>query len=197
MQAESAKSNNQHNQQNEIPKDYSLLRKFDLEAAKRGELMCNVQGEGKFKLKRYTMNANDVVVEVTLEDSRWCEPRYLRMLPLCWIEGKPVYKGDVLWRKDKDNGEVTQVTVKAFVESEYTGIQFLKFEENVDTRLDFTWSTLHWEKPKVKVQKEGWMNIYPVEFTCGAFVYKTKELADINASRTRIDCVKVQWEVEE
>ncbi len=53
MQAESAKNNTPHNQQNEIPKDYSLLRKFDLEAAKRGELMCNVQREGKFKLDSY------------------------------------------------------------------------------------------------------------------------------------------------
>ncbi len=67
---------------------------------------------------------------------------------LCWIEGKPVYKGDVLWRKDNSSGEVKQVTVKAFVESEYTGIQFLKFEENVDTVLTLTWSTLHWEKPE-------------------------------------------------
>lgn len=211
MQAESAKNNTPHNQQNEIPKDYSLLRKFNFEAAKRGEFLTNIQESFKYILKscstKWEGGVENVEYVIQLVDGydsyeyKVSDLSVLRMLPLCWIEGKPVYKGDVLWRKDKYTDEVIQVTVESFVEQKYTNIgkhAFLNFEGDIDTRLDFAFSTLHWEKPKVKVQKEGWMNIYHAEgIWRSKAVFATKEMADEYATGDRIDCVKVQWEVQE
>lgn len=80
-----------------MEKNYELLRPFDLEAAKRGDAICWRDG--------------DVIQDVTITSlgsvcGRWRsddnerlwqddELDNFRMAPLCWVEGKPVYKGDV------------------------------------------------------------------------------------------------------
>lgn len=82
----------------EYQKDYSLLRHFDAEAAKAGEAIClydypdvnvaYVAGPDK---------ANDVCY---LTGNNYLEISAIscfRMKPLCWVEGKPVYKGDILY----------------------------------------------------------------------------------------------------
>lgn len=80
--------------------DFSLLRPFDIAAAKDGEPVC--WDTGDYFSGRY-LAGPDRSGEVAFEDNEG--DLYLRnaskyrMAPLCWIEGKPVYKGDVLYSK--------------------------------------------------------------------------------------------------
>lgn len=88
-------------------KDYSLLRPFDLEAAKRGEAVCDRDHANEYEFlaigeKRFS----DGYVAVRLTRSfivkakgyiYLCYPEDLRMAPICWVEGRPVYRGDVLY----------------------------------------------------------------------------------------------------
>lgn len=80
-------------------KNYSLLRPFDLEAAKRGEAICYIH----FMLVvEFVGEATAIGCIATKEkDGRIAiTPRsQFRLAPLCWVEGRPVYKGDVLWAK--------------------------------------------------------------------------------------------------
>lgn len=85
-------------------KDYSLLRPFDLEAAKAGALMtdigigtCNVEAAWRY-VAGPDFNGN-IIVE-RLRDGSFANPAstsIFRMAPLCWVEGRPVYPGDVMY----------------------------------------------------------------------------------------------------
>ena len=124
------------------------------------------------------------------------------MKPLAWVEGKPVYKGDVLWYNefgfsievtgnndyDPDNGlkgkvkEVTKENPSRYVGGELTWAPFDK------------WS---WNKPKVK--REGWINVYRNRGT--SFVYETKEdaiewVTNTNGSLDElyITTIRIEWE---
>lgn len=91
--------------------DYSLLRPFDLDAAKNGEPICMADGklvkflaheQGHPYLKDWAVIVlSPVGVSTHKEDGqRWQDgtsSHDLRMAPLCWVEGRPVYKGDKLW----------------------------------------------------------------------------------------------------
>lgn len=91
----------------EQQKDYSLLRPFDLDAAKRGEPIC-FKDDGQ--LATFLGESDQVENDICL---RWEETfgsvesgkcamlgrNLISMAPLCWVEGKPVYKGDVLYSK--------------------------------------------------------------------------------------------------
>lgn len=82
-------------------KNYALLRPLDLEAAKRGEPIC-WYGDGDV-LHDVTITKLGAVCGrwyASTEERIWQgeELNYFRMAPLCWIEGKPVYKGDRLYR---------------------------------------------------------------------------------------------------
>lgn len=93
--------------------DYSLLRPFDLDATKNGEPICYADGgsakflaheSGHPYLKDWGVIALSPTGISTHGENghRWRdEPSVhdLRMAPLCWVEGKPVYKGDELWHK--------------------------------------------------------------------------------------------------
>ena len=50
-------------------------------------------------------------------------------------------------------------------------------------------------KPKRKVKREGWMNIYPGPMTRS--IYPTKEEAEGNKGNGVIDCVKIEWEEDD
>ena len=91
--------------------DYSLLRPFDLEAAKRGESICLRNGnEAKFLAHEqghsYLKDWGVIVlsphgISTHSENGlRWRDGTSsydLCMAPLCWLEDKPVYKGDKLY----------------------------------------------------------------------------------------------------
>lgn len=161
-------------------KDYSLLRPFDREAAKRGEPICyRIDGS-----KRIYMTGPDNANHLCVEDP--ADGRFVlahvdkyRMAPLAWVEGKPVYKGDgPLFIKD--NGEKVFVSRSGLIERPTNVVAVCILEHR-----------LTWTPPKVK--REGWVNIYPK----GEFhVRDSKEDAD-NCARHRTDrvaCVRIEWE---
>ena len=139
----------------EHEKDYSLLRPFDLEAAKRGEkviwrdgiecVASVLDGDGSLIIG---WHKNGHVGMWSAEE--------LRMAPLAWVEGKPVYKGDVLYyNRNVPNSLVGQKrTVVEFRNStgncEKPGFCF---DNGGSCYLD----ELTWTPPKVK--REGFVCI--------------------------------------
>jgi hypothetical protein len=126
-------------------KDYSLLRPFDLEAAKRGEKICWAEnGETAsevFFLKSFVLPVFNICVE-NEQVGMFGEDCYFqfKMSPLAWVEGSPVYKGDVLYNRLNDNKVVFDHMCAAC---------------NVE-------STFTWQKPKTK--REGWVNIVKTNY---------------------------------
>lgn len=82
----------------EYEKDYSLLRPFDLEAAKRGEAIIDTDGDECNYIAGPHKETAEIVVEFPCDlGFMTCMAQNLRMAPLAWVEGKPVYKGDGLF----------------------------------------------------------------------------------------------------
>lgn len=94
----------------------------------------------------------------------------LKMLPLIFVEDKPVYLGDVLYCKDTK--ESVLITLEDFSEGD---------EEY-----------LTWNKPKVK--KEGWVNLYKKSdgsVEAGA-VFHTKGEAEFFGGGFTV--LRIEWE---
>ena len=104
----------------------------------------------------------------THDDSR----RYLRAAPLCWVEGKPVYPGDVL---ERENG-------KAFV-PDIVAIsgELRMLGEGLPSFLNP--ELLRWPRPK---PVKRWINIYP---NTG---HSTKAAADQAEAIGRIACIEIE-----
>lgn len=128
-------------------KDYSLLRPFDLEAAKRGDEFVFISpGTGEQKTRKLVAEKNGHLVvdygdtfQITTID--FAADGY-RMAPLCWVEGRPVYKWDVLWHTAR-GAEVIADKVSShgsLIEPACTAGDYL--------------SNLTWTPPKVK--REGY-----------------------------------------
>lgn len=170
-------------------RDYSLLRPFDLEAAKRGEAIC------------WHSNSDTLIYVGPAVGGKCCFKwtggilyglfetyplNYVRMAPLAWAEGRPVYRGDVLYNKVGQELTATGEEGGKLIVSE--------FPDDFLLEPDF----LHWTPPKVK--REGWVNIYPrADFipADAAFVshaFSSKEKADRHAMSRRIDCIRIEWE---
>jgi len=55
----------------------------------------------------------------------------------------------------------------------------------------------------IKVKKEGWINVYSrlgdttyiADTSC--VVYSTEQFANLNAGKSRLTCIKIEWEEEE
>ena len=108
-------------------KDHSQLRPFDLEAAKAGAKLFYT----------ITVNGETECTFIDADEDGWVCVRYeqfglslhrpanvksyMRMAPLCWVEGKPVYKGDVLYWKDGTSEPGREWTVSR-VERGVTGL---------------------------------------------------------------------------
>ena len=165
----------------EQAKDYSLLRPFDLEAAKNGVLLTGGAGKAHFfdgtATWKYIAGPDvegNVLVEIICSGrfnlfpaERFC------MAPLCWVEGRPVYPGDNLYWKN-GCGVFT------------AGGRMVGVEPN----------SLTWSKPKRTVKKAGWINIYPLSWMDGraGAIFQTKTEADSSARSGRIACTRVEWE---
>ena len=85
--------------------EFQLCRPFDLEAATAGELVCWDDGDKLKLVARYSMYEEDtpdaeyVFVWVTGECTGTAanyEQDDVRMAPLTFIQGKPIYKGEYL-----------------------------------------------------------------------------------------------------
>lgn len=181
----------------EQTKDYSLLRPFDLEAAKAGAPLFEIyMHRSKVKtdeeISTYIAgpnNLNEYVISyptngyMTYTDSI----KDVRMAPLAWVEGKPVYKGDVLYQYYVQDHKNRLVTIS---DTFTNGIgNYLTFTEGGNWAMDGNVSKLTWNKPKVK--KSGWMNCYKHSENS---VHPTKTRADLYAISSRTACIEIFWE---
>lgn len=177
----------------EYQKDYSLLRPFDLEKAKNGNLLCNIYDEYTYKLLSYTMNTNEELLSVQVEVVKGIPHQYnvrdlttLKMKPLAWVEGKPVYKGDILYSK----------VIKGFdylVDSVSERGDIISYSSDYLGRIEEP-CNLTWNKPKQKKSKKVWVNIYPNNEVGNT--YNTKKDAICNAKCNVVTTIEVEinWE---
>ena len=167
--------------------NFNLLRPFDIEKAKSGEQILFANGDpcafiaegGSFGQHAVRAHGNLFLVP----------PANLRMAPLCWVEDKPVYKGDRLWSSYTKEGEKTERIASHVIEA--NGTFYLQYEGGGDWAMDGSCSFLSWIPPKVK--KSGWMNIYK-DKAMGRYIHDTKNAADSAATIGRIGCVEIHWE---
>lgn len=178
-----------------MEKDYSLLRPFDLEAAKRGEKLLNGSGSGDERSYVDGPDYFEVVCVKGKEGGLYLNSIHeMKMYPLAWVEGRPVYKGDVLYRTTVQKG-ITLTVIGAF---DMYGDNYLRFDGNNGTEYsDNRRSCLTWQKPKVK--KSGWVNVYPNRSMC--HLRSSKEEADLTATQCdgtidpeRVACIEIHWE---
>ncbi len=122
-------------------RDYSLLRPFDLEAAKLGEAMIDADGDAV----EYVAGPGDGGDMCVAVNGNYMLARVgdLRMAPLAWVEGKPVYKGDRPW--NKIDGK--QYTVTRFCKSTEV---LQTVEERSDGVRAICIEDATWTPPKVK-----------------------------------------------
>lgn len=163
-----------------MEKDYSLLHPFDLEAAKRGEKFAFVGANGLEQRK--FIAGPDSIGMIVIQDERGMFQEsgtypYV-MAPLAWVEGKPVYRGDVLYLKDMLG------SIKKFIATSFDGDKLWSNTGWMPLNL------LFWQKPKTK--REGWVNVYPGDEVAGC--YHNKETADEHCADDRIACIKIEWE---
>ena len=89
--------------------------------------------------------------EVNIFEYTEHHPIYLA--PLCFVEGRPVYKGDVLYRTAEliDYPVTTEVVAQELNPSG----KYLIFECGADTALNGTMSKLSWTKPVITIDING------------------------------------------
>lgn len=188
-------------------KDYSLLRPFDLDAAKRGEAICANMGEPLVFVAEAGPDGDHCVRlgnwHVSAGNLATCESHHLRMAPLCWVEGKPVYKGDVLYSSFfKHHPCDVNNETGSFVVGGLNGDLLYK---HCDIAFKTKPTSCTWNPPKVK--RSGWVNIVeyhrsgefgeiPDRIVRNADIFPTKEAAekDGRQSRNFITCVRIEWE---
>ena len=174
-------------------RNLELLRPFDLESAKAGTLLCSeaamLNGEPAWKYAAGP-DASGRIVAVKISDGNFAaasRPEAFRMAPLCWVEGRPVYKGDVLFHLRR------RVRVVA---NRMDNDGFL-CEEGCDSGDSL--KNLTWTHPNVK--RFGWVNIYSTTVDVGlrgtSVVYPSEELANERADNNRLACARVEWEEPE
>ena len=157
-------------------KDYSLLRPFDLEAARDGAaIVALVDGGTKMEPRGFVKGPDCMGYCVVVTDEgvyRLGKAHEYRMAPLCWVEGKPVYPGDVL---ERENG-------KAFVPDIVAISGELRMPgEGLPSFLNP--ELLRWPRPK---PVKRWINIYP---NTG---HSTKAAADQAEAIGRIACTEIE-----
>lgn len=108
--------------------------------------------------------------------------------PLAWIEDKPVYNNDTLYRSLTNS---TQECIVDYI-----------FMENMESYIRFTGDTgteytdnrrgnLTWTKPKQK--KQGWINIYPLKDELMRR-YDSKQDALYGKGSQCINTIQIEWE---
>ena len=155
-------------------KDYSLLRPFDLEAAKAGVLLCDQSGSTLAGLLCCTPDSSGYF-------RAWVDRigglvsslpgKSIRLAPLCWVEGKPVYPGDML--EHAKHGEVV-------AKSRHAASKGMLVVEKYDS---LALGNLAWPRPK---PVKRWVNIYP------AYSFESQDSANEYATSSRIACIEIE-----
>jgi hypothetical protein len=142
-----------------MEKDYRLLRPFDLEAAKRGENIAfiGVELEPREFIAGPDSNGTIIIKDDTGQFQSSVSYPYV-MLPITWVEGRPVYNGDVLYYR---NSKVS-ICVTGLNKHDGKGLngQLIESCEGF-TKDEDMWAPVDcwtWQKPKTK--REGWINMY-------------------------------------
>lgn len=129
----------------EQTKDYSLLRPFDLEAAKAGEPTCWDDEEAA----KFVAESADGMHCFSDEQGVlfMADSERIYMKPLAWVEGRPVYKGDELYYKSSAPMAGAKRTIKGV-----NGFGSFFFMENdmYGCQDAFTWEA---PKPAPKTKK--------------------------------------------
>lgn len=172
---------------NTMEKDYSLLRPFDLEAARRLETICDNHAFNTYEFlgsEEHEHRKTKVAIRsISPIKGHLYVADYadLRMAPLAWVEGRPVYKGDVLWLTI---GDKSSITAECFDNGMICGTCK---EDGIGSDAEPIYLT--WQKPKTK--REGWMNCYEIGEN---YVYPTEGKANSQATHSRIACLRIEWE---
>lgn len=68
-------------------------------------------------------------------------------------------------------------------------------EENLNRDFCFITSSFFdgWTLVKKKIEREGWVNIYPNNIV-GGKIYRTEEKANDSQGSNRVACIKINWE---
>jgi len=171
--------------------DYSLLRDFDVEAAKAGVPICTKDGldiDFIHEHKGYVFATSDLATPFTIY--KVC----VKMKPLFWLEGKPVYVGDTVYHVAAGKGITT--------DKKNSWGEYMVFFEN-PTKVGSCGciiSNLSLSPfPPVKQERKGWINIWKnntnTEVQTGSQVYETKAnaLAGLDKCSGLIDTIEITW----
>lgn len=180
--------------------DKTLLRPFDLEAAKSGaelllhgtDTICTyVAGPDPFGRIVVKINDNGAFIFRDKEGD-------LKMAPLCWVRRSlsdaamlPVYRGDVVYSTGGGNRawRVTRADPTGTVEMETNG-NGKAWLINPDN--------LVLEKPVRMVKREAWINLYQSKSSTHCVYtsqgYPSEKMADDAKDANRIACVHIEWE---
>lgn len=134
--------------------NYDLLRPFDLEAAKRGDLLTDVCGNEYTFVAESGPDGDHAIRQKSDGNVFVDRASALRMAPLAWVEGKPVYPGDVLYYNEKSEYLIGEArTVDSLHKSGrglvFTNSQWGPFDE------------LTWAAPKVPLCEVEGKPVYP------------------------------------
>lgn len=168
-----------------MKKDYSLLRPFDLEAAKRGEKICWHE-DGDTAVEVFFPKQGGVIPVFSGNDQCgiFTDADYyaLKMSPLAWVEGRPMYKGDKLWHTGRNFFVVIQ-------DRNGSNENVCDFPGHISP-LFANDEYLTWTKPKQK--REGWVNIY--KDSTEAYIHQDRKSVDENSDECRVACLRIEWE---
>jgi len=169
----------------EHKKDYSLLRPFDLEAAKWGDKIFWLETECTFFGNSCNEFSKPMYVVEHVSGMSYAPSNELRISPLAWVEGRPVYKGDVLYKCNLDDSRTAISPINGESFCVYCKDDISGGLEDIDRFVTLT-NYLTWEKHKTK--RYGWVNVYDQNF------HACQRDADISSNSGRIACVHVEFE---
>lgn len=178
--------------------NYKLLRPFDLEAAKAGAKITD-KTEIEHTFAAEAGPDGDMAVRDPQGNVFVMDLSEARMVPLAWVEGKPVYPGDVLYGNDDSTKSGSKFTAgnRVLPGGLIAGVSVV-INGPVYNTGGMHSGKLTWNPPKAK--KEGWINVYSTSLASNARprfvgkVHPTKSGADFDAGEDRIACVRIEWE---
>jgi len=177
--------------QNTQTTDLTLLRDFNLEDAKAGAAICS--GSLMTDLTFIYAHKNSVFVEISTSGvSLLLQADDVKMKPLFWLGGKPIYKGHIIYHTVHGKGIVARKSwVCGDIEVEFTK------EHYVWDCLESNLSLTPFAKPKT--ERKGWINIWKcsssIGVSTGSQVYTDKEeaLLGLVGDDDLVDTIEITW----
>jgi len=178
--------------QNTQTNDLTLLRDFNLEDAKAGAAICS--GSLMTDLTFLCAHKNSVFVELSAScDSLLLHSDEVKMKPLFWLEGKPVYKGDVVYHVTAGKGIVARKSgVCCDIQVEFSTNNYVW--DCLESNLSLT----PFAKPKT--ERKGWINLWKgssgIGVSTGNIIYTNKEAALrelLGDTVDLVDTIEITW----